>query len=141
MTRGTVVTGALYRTQRGHGKGFADQPPPVIAPVHRPARVAIMLALAHKIAGAIADGQLQDQAEAARRLGVTRARITQLLGLLTLAPDLQEQVLALEAIDGLEPVSERALRVATCELSWAAQRAICRRLLPTAARARSTGAP
>ena len=44
----------------------------------------------------IASGQLEDQAEAARRLGVTRARITQLLALVHLAPDPQERVLFLE---------------------------------------------
>lgn len=131
MTTGKIVTGTLHRTQRGHGKAFVAQPPPAIAPVHRPARVALMLALAHKIAAAIATGQLRDQAEAARRLDLTPARVTQLLALLALAPDLQERVLFLEAVDGLEPLTERALRPATRTWSWGDQRAICRSLIPT----------
>ena len=45
------------------------------------------------------------------RVGLKRARVTQLLDLLLLAPDLQVLVLALAAIDGVEPTSERALRV------------------------------
>jgi len=46
-----------------------------------------------------------------------RARVTPLLNLTLLAPDIQEKVLVLEAIDGLEPTSERALR----EVSWATE--------------------
>jgi hypothetical protein len=48
-------------------------------------------------------------ADVARRLGFTRARLTHLLDLLLLAPDVQVAVLSLEAIDGAEPMSERAL--------------------------------
>ncbi len=47
-----------------------------------------MLALAHAIRGAIADRKVADQAEVARRLGFTSARVTQLLGLLELGPDI-----------------------------------------------------
>jgi len=119
-----VVTGALHRVQRGHGRGFADRPPPVRPPVRRHARVAIMLALAHIIETFICQGQLRDQADAARRLGVTRARITQLLALLQLAPDLQERVLFLEAVDGIEPLTERALRPISHVRSWPDQRSM-----------------
>lgn len=123
MTGAKVFIGSLHRVQRGHGKRFAAEPAPVPGPVHRPARVALMLALAHKIQGAIADGRVQSQAEVARLLGFTRARLTHLLDLLLLAPDLQEQVLFLEAIDGLEPLSERVLRSVAHARSWAEQRA------------------
>jgi hypothetical protein len=133
VTTGKVITGTLHRVQHGHGRGFVAEPPPVIAPVYRPARVALMLALAHKIAAAIAGGQLRDQADAARRLDLTRARVTQLLALLALAPDLQERVLFLESIDGIEPLTERALRLVTHTRSWEDQRGICRSLIPTQA--------
>jgi len=115
-----VVTGQFHRVQRGHGKRFVAEPPP--GPVRRPARVAVMLALAHKIQDAIDRGTVCDRAEVARRLGFTRARITHLLDLTLLAPDLQERVLEFEAIDGVEPISERALRVVAHAGTWAAQR-------------------
>jgi hypothetical protein len=130
MTTEKVITGTLHRVQRGHGRAFVAELRPAIAPVYRPARVALMLALAHKIDAAIAAGQLHDQADAARRLDLTRARVTQLLALLALAPDLQERVLFLESVDGLEPLTERALRRATHARSWEDQRVICRSLLP-----------
>ncbi len=115
-----VITGALYRVQRGHGKRFSTEPPP--APVRRPARVAVMLALAYKIQEAITQGKVRDQADVARRLGFTRARITHLLDLLLLAPDLQERVLFLEAVDGVQPLSERALRAVAHTRTWPDQR-------------------
>jgi hypothetical protein len=131
MTTGKIIIGALHRVQRGHGRDFVAQPPRAVAPVVRPARVAVMLALAHKIAAAIDAGQLDDQADAARRLDLTRARVTQLLALLALAPDLQEQVLFLESVDGIEPLTERALRRASRTWSWEAQRVVYRSLMAT----------
>ncbi len=121
MNETRVVTGQLHRVQRGRGKGFASEPPP--APVRRPARVAVMLALAHRIQRAIDRGELADQAEAARRLGLTSARLTQLIALTHPAPKFQERILFLEAVGEREPLSERALRPVTRKTSWAEQRA------------------
>ena len=107
-----IFAGKLHRTQRGHGKVFVDgAPSPPPEPVRRPARVAIMLALAHKIQAAIDRGVVRDRAEAASRLGLSRARISQLLDLTLLAPEIQEQILFAESVDGLETVSERELRL------------------------------
>lgn len=65
---------------------------------------------------------MADRAAVARKLGLTRARVTQLLDLLLLAPDLQQPVLGLEAVDGAEPMSERALRAVAHAGSWGEQR-------------------
>lgn len=85
--------------------------------------VARMLALAHHLQDAIDKGIIADRASVARSLGFTRARVTQLLDLLLLAPDIQEQVLALEAVDGVEPIGERALRDVAHTGTWVEQRA------------------
>jgi hypothetical protein len=84
----------------------------------------VMLAVAHKIRRAIERGELRDQAEAARRLGLTRARLTQILDLTLLAPNLQEEILFLKVIGGVEPLRERALRGVVRVSQWAAQRAV-----------------
>lgn len=55
---------------------------------------------------------------------MTRARITQIVDLTFLALDLQEEILFLEAIDGREPLSERALREMVGAPAWADQRAV-----------------
>jgi hypothetical protein len=119
-----MVTGKLHRVRKGHAKGFAETPPVAPAPVSRPARVAIMLALAHKIQQAIDSVGVRDRAEVARRLGLTRARVTQLLDLTLLAPEIQEQILFAESVDGIEPMSERAVRIATSARIWAEQRRV-----------------
>jgi hypothetical protein len=97
-----------------------------------------MLALAHKIHDAIDRGTVRDRAEVARRLGFTRARITHLLDLTLLAPDLQEGVLDLEAVDGVEPISERSLRAVAHAGTWAAQRETFGAQPTSTARASST---
>jgi hypothetical protein len=96
-------------------------PPPARISARQPAHVARMLALAHHVAEAIEGGQLADQAAVARVLGFTRARLSQLLDLTLLAPDIQDQVLHLEAVDGVEPMPERSLR-GLSGLPWAEQR-------------------
>ena len=118
-----VITGQLFRHRRNQGHTFKDKAPePPPEPVRRPARVAVMLALAHKLQDAIDRGVVRDRAEAARRLGLTRARVTQLMDLTLLAPEIQEQVLFLEAVDGVEPMSERRLREVVRVVGWRDQR-------------------
>jgi len=112
-----VVKGELFR-RSGKRVTFAERPKEPPPPtVRRPAHVARMLALAHHIQGAIDDGRVADRAAVARGLGLTRARVTQLLDLLLLAPDVQDEVLRMEAVDGVEPMSERALR-AVARMGW-----------------------
>ena len=81
-----------------------------------------MLALAHRLQDAIAQGKYRDRAELARQLGFTRARVTQILDLLLLAPDIQEQILFMDAVDGQEPMSERGLREILRDGNWGVQR-------------------
>ena len=116
-----VLTGSFFR-RRGRSVHFAQEAaatPP--EPVRRPAKVAQMLALAHHLAAAIERGELTDQASIARTLGLTRARISQLLDLTLLAPAVQEAVLGLEAVDGREPLTERRLRGVLRAGDWGAQ--------------------
>ena len=118
-----VFTGKLHRVRRGLGHAFsATPPPPARTPVRRPARVAVMLALAHKIQDAIDKGVIRDQAEAARRLGITRARVTQLLDLTLLAPEIQERLLFAEAVNGVEPLCEHGFRGVIRAGRWEIQR-------------------
>ena len=118
-----ILTGTLFR-RRSSRVTLSETPPlPKPEPVRRPAKVARMLALAHHLQGAIDRGFVADRAAVARKLGLTRARVTQLLDLLLLAPDLQQAVLGLEAVDGAEPVSERGLRAVAHAGSWVEQRA------------------
>lgn len=118
-----VVTGHLFRVPTKVGVRFSTEPPPSPpASVRRPSRVARVLAFAHRIEAAIARGEYRDRADASRQLGFARARLTQLMDLMLLAPDIQERILFSEAVDGVEPMTERGLRTVLCSGSWAAQR-------------------
>ena len=55
-------------------------------------------------------------------LGFTRARVTQLLDLTLLAPDIQEEILVAEVEPGRDAVTERALRGVVRRPEWAEQR-------------------
>ncbi len=84
-------------------------------PVARVPRVARLLALAHRIDGMIRSGELKDWAEAARLIGVTRARMTQIANLMLLSPHLQERLLdsANESI-----LTEHQFRTCPLSILW-----------------------
>ena len=58
------------------------------------------------------------------RLGsVIRARVTQIMNLLQLAPDIQEAILFLpRTVKGRDPIRERHIRPIATELDWRRQR-------------------
>jgi hypothetical protein len=55
-------------------------------------------------------GDVTNQAEIARREGITRARVTQVMSLLRLAPEIQEHILSLPEMRRRPAITERALR-------------------------------
>jgi DNA invertase Pin-like site-specific DNA recombinase len=118
-----TITGELYRV-RGRAVSFDTEAPAAPrAPASEPAAVARMLALAHSIENAVSSGQCPDLATMAERLRMTRARVSQVVALTCLAPDIQETILSLRAVDGIEPIRERAVRPVAMPLSWERQRA------------------
>ncbi|WP_438018618.1 hypothetical protein WMF18_05875 [Sorangium sp. So ce315] len=89
-----VLTGTLFRRRSSRALPIKQSPPPKPEPVRRSAKVARMFTLAHHQQGAIDWGLVADRAAVARKLRLTWARVTQLLDLLLLGPDLQDAVLA-----------------------------------------------
>ena len=77
----------------------------------------------------LGSGAVKDHAELARLGRVTRARMTQVMNLLNLAPQIQEEILFLPEIrEGREPVRESALRRLPGVLSWNEQVELWREL-------------
>jgi len=90
-------------------------------------RVARLMALAIKYDGLLKNGVVADLSELARLCQVTQPRMTQIMNLLHLAPDIQEQILDLPAVPkGRDPITERALRPIAAEPSWTRQRSAWR---------------
>jgi hypothetical protein len=86
-------------------------------------RVSRIMALAIKFDRLIRDGVVRDQAELARLGHVSRARLTQIMDLLCLAPDIQEAVLFLPAVTcGGQLITEKELRPIAAVPSWEKQK-------------------
>ena len=99
-----------------------DQPKSVRLP-----RITKMMALAIRLDHLIKSGQVTDQAELARVGHVSRARLTQIMNLLYLAPDIQEELLYLS--DSKKHVYlERLVRIIAGNVSWSEQRQAWRKL-------------
>jgi hypothetical protein len=81
------------------------------------------MALAIRFDQLIRDSVVSDQAELARLGHVSRARLTQIMNMLNLAPDVEEDVLYLDsAVTGRDLISERDVRSMAAKSDWRAQR-------------------
>jgi hypothetical protein len=106
-------------------------PPPRAAdvPAQLP-RIARLMALAIKLDGMRKEPAGGSDAEWARLGRVSRSRMSQILNLRLLAPDIQERLLFLEPVSrGREPVHERALRQVTRHIDWGEQRRALERIV------------
>jgi hypothetical protein len=101
----------------------------------RPPRVTCLLALAHRFEELVRTGEVKDYADLARLGGVSRARVSQILKLLTLAPFIQELILDLPPrVLGEETITERHLRKVLSEPRWDRQRILFMKIWPALAR-------
>jgi hypothetical protein len=92
-------------------------------------RVNCLLALAHRFEELVRSGEMRNYADIARLGHVSRARISQILKLLTLAPSIQEHLLFLPSrIAVYERIHERDLRKVMREPRWDRQRELFARL-------------
>jgi hypothetical protein len=81
------------------------------------------MALAIRMEDLIRAGGIADYSELAQLGRVSRARITQIMNLLVLAPDIQEQILFLSPTSrGCDPVRLAELQPITRALTWDQQR-------------------
>jgi len=128
MTEGMKVTTAIHFKRAKKGRkvmkaGEAPEPESELGEVGTIPRVSRLMALAIKFNHLLETGAVRDQAELAELAHVSRARITQIMNLLHLAPDIQEELLFLPPTDGRRaPIHERAIRSICAEISWRRQR-------------------
>ena len=122
-----------WKLEEGGKRGRRrEEPMPQPTPTGKLPRVTRLMALAIKFDGMRREGVVSDYADLARLGLVTRARMTQIMNLLNLAPDIQEAILFLPArIQGREMIAERNLRPLTRIMSWKRQRNIWRNIFGT----------
>lgn len=120
----TIVTKHAFTVaRRCHGRRtVVPRDPPPSPPVGRLPRVTKLLALAIHFDELIHTGAVTSQAELARLGQVSRPRLTQIMNLLHLSPDIQDQILHHPKITtGRDPLTERELRVVALLPSWKKQ--------------------
>ncbi len=112
MSKLTVTYKINAKTRRKPEKK-PDTLPPEQSGTRPVSRAARMLALAHYVERLVEEGTVASYADAARQLGVSRARMSQVLNLLNLPPRVQEGLLL-----GDQHLSERRVRALAAEAEW-----------------------
>jgi hypothetical protein len=120
MNETLKVTRKFHVARRNHGrKQLRDGN----VPTGRVPRIARLMALAIRCDQLIRDGVIANQSELADFGRITTARMTQIMSLLNLAPDIQEWILFLPRIEhGRDVVKEIDIRPIASTLDWRKQR-------------------
>ena len=125
-----TLTVSLYRVRHRHVtlQTTAPESPPELT---KPLRLARILAMAHIVSAQIMSGEIENYEAAAKHYRVSRPRISQIVDLMLLAPDIQEQILFMTNAQGCDPIGEHDLRplIRQTHGDWAAQRRIWAQLL------------
>jgi hypothetical protein len=133
-----MSTASLTFTSKVHfttgAKGQRDLRPgaaPVAPlPVGRVPKLSRLMALAIRFDGLLKRAEVKDMAELARLGHVSRARVSQVMNLLFLSPEIQEQILFWPLVtSGYDPLKEWQVRPVAAEPVWGKQRRMWKALL------------
>jgi hypothetical protein len=96
------------RSERGRRRIEDEPPASQTVPPGRVPHVSRVMALAIQFEGLLRSGTVSDTIELARLAKVTQPRITQVMNLLHLAPNIQEELLFLPLVtQGRDPINEK----------------------------------
>ncbi len=126
MTTGLVITKQVHfrRGPRGR-KAIAEGVVAKMPDLGSVPRISRLMALAIHMEDLVRRGEVADYAELARLAHVTRARMTQIMSLLHLAPDIQEEILDLPRWKGdRAPIREKMVRPIAAVVDWRKQRTL-----------------
>ncbi len=129
MSNSITIACQVHFAGRGRGgrlRVHAGPPPePVTREPGRVPRVARLMALALRLDERLRRGDLASYGEVAELGHVTRARVSQILNLLNLAPDIQEAILFLpRTVRGRDPLILRDLQPLASTCDWRRQRVL-----------------
>ena len=135
---GSITLSFTFDKKRGRNGKPKPPPPPANLPKGNIPRISKLMALALHFEELRRQGIAHDYADLARLGGVTRARITQIMSLINLAPDIQEDILYLpRTTKGADIVTLRSLLPVAQEVDWGRQREAIESLSVVRTRARS----
>ena len=121
-----IQVGATFHKKRvGKHIAMVEGPPPIVpeCPKGRLPRITRYMALAIYYEDLIREGHVHDYAEIATLGHVSRARVTQIMNLRLLAPDIQEKLITLDlVIKGRDSLSLRQFQSMALDNDWRKQR-------------------
>ena len=132
MSRPMTITAPVSFGREARGRrrleaGPSPQPSP--RPPGRVPRVARLMALAIRFEEQVRTGVLPSYSALAELGHVTRARVSQIMNLVNLAPDIQEALLLLPRTErGRDPIHLRLLQPIASIIDWKKQRRMWRDL-------------
>ena len=110
------------QTRRNGSKSLADGKAPT-KPLGRVPRITRLLALAHRCRDLVRDGVIINQSELAHYGQISTTRMSQIMWLDNLAPDIQEAILELpRTVQGRDAILEREVRPIAKTHDWGEQR-------------------
>ena len=118
-----TITRHFHPTRRRDGHQHLRPGPAPETPQGKIPRISRLMALAIHCDELLRTGQITNQSELARYASITPARLTQILTLLNLAPEIQEELLSLpRTTEGRGDIRETDVRRIAMELDWSQQR-------------------
>ena len=127
MNTALTITREFHTTRQRDGQQHLRPGPASETPKGKIPRISRLMALAIHCDELLRTGQVANQSALAEYAKITPARLTQILTLLNLAPDIQEELLFLQrTTDGRGEIQERDVRRMARELDWETQRRLWR---------------
>ncbi|TWU38576.1 hypothetical protein [Novipirellula artificiosorum] len=118
----TINRSFHVKIRRNGSKSLEDGKEPSV-PEGRIPRITRLLALAHRCYDLVRDGVILNQSELAHYGQISTTRMSQIMWLDNLAPDIQEQILDLpRTIQGRDAILEREVRPIAKTHDWGDQR-------------------
>ncbi|MDP1560085.1 MAG: hypothetical protein Q8M16_01690 [Pirellulaceae bacterium] len=119
----------LSRTTNSRRRIAPAQDPETLKPKGRIPRIARLMALAIRLERMLRAGDIPDLTELARIANVTQPRMSQILNLNMLAPEIQEELLFLPPVENGKPaLHEKMLRPISSQVDWSIQRQLWREI-------------
>jgi hypothetical protein len=116
------ITKKVYFSTSQRQKQITEQPQREL-PEGRVPRISKLMALAIRFDQLIRRGEVRDMSELAKLAKVSQPRMTQIMNLLHLAPDIQEEILFLPLVaESRDRLTERDMRHVAADLDWRSQR-------------------
>ena len=123
MNETLKVTRKFHVARRQHGRKQLHDGVASDVPAGRVPRIARLMAVAIRCDQLIRDHVIANQSQLAEFGQITTARMTQIMTLLNLAPDIQEQILFLPRTQcGRDPIIENDVRPIAQTFDWNKQR-------------------